>query len=376
MKKIAFIVRMFQEKSFHGGGEKLFYNLIKRFSQDNFVIDVYCSESNVENPNFVNKINIIKEPYDHNKPETMENFYNKVQEQIKNEIYDHIISENITPPVDITFLQGHSLINRLRKTKNPFESFLYRFRKIKKQRIKYQEKWLKQGYRKIFAVSELLKQDIMDNFDIPENNIKVIYPGVDMPETQDLKTVNSPVIFGLLAPGFKIKGGYIFLNALKILKQKGYKFKARIIYPKFKGNLGVKLLVSLNNLSESIDFISYQKDIFAFYRSLDCLVVPSLEDTFNLAALEAMSVAKPCIVSKNAGVSEIINDNINGFTFEINRKSSENLAEKMMFYIDNPDLRSGLSQSAFKTAEKYSWDKVYEEFSHELSMLSIKKICK
>ncbi len=369
MKKIAFIIRMFQEKTFHGGGEKLFANLIKYFSGKNFLIDVYCSESNVSKTKNINRIEIIKEPYDHNKPETMESFYSAVKERIKEEGYDFVISENITPPVDITFLQGHSLVNRLKKTKNIFEKFLYKFRNTKKQRIKYQKKWINQGYRRIFTVSEILKQDIVENFGISEDKISVIYPGVDISESKEEIKLNKPVIFGLIAPGFRIKGGFVFLKALKLLKEQGYGFKAKIIYPKHRKNLGVNFLIKIYNLSQNIEFLDYQENIFSFYKSVDCLVVPSWEDTFNLSVLEAMSCSRPCIVSKNAGASEIIERGINGFTFDINNSGAKNLAEKMEFLIKNPDLHTAMSLSAFETAKKYNWEDTCKKVLEELKII-------
>ncbi len=357
---------MFQGKSFHGGGEKLFYNLIKRFSEDGFSVDIYCSKSDIRQVEYINKISVVEEIYDHNIPGTMENFYNKVKTLIKNENYDFVISENITPPVDITFLQGHSLINRLKRTKNFFEAFLYNFRKVKKQRIKYQRKWIKQGYRRIFTVSEMLKRDIMENFGVPAEKISVVYPGVDIPETKNSASSEKTITFGLLAPGFKIKGGFVFLKALKILKKGGCNFKAKIIYPKFSKNIGVQLLVKLYNLSDNVEFLPYQEDIVSFYSSINCLVAPSLEDTFNLAVLEAMACGKPCIISQNAGACEIIRDKINGFTFDIRENGAENLAEKMMIFINNPEKHVMLANSAFETAKNYSWNRTYEQFSEEL----------
>ena len=175
------------------------------------------------------------------------------------------------------------------------------------------------------------------------------------------------MVFGLLAPGFNLKSGFVFLKALKILKNRGYDFKARIIYPKFPKNPGVQLLVKLYNLSDCLEFLPFQEDMVPFYRSIDCLVVPSLEDTFNLAALEAMAFSKPCIISKNAGAHEIINEGINGFTFDISSKGAENLAEKMMILMDNPGLYPELSGSAYDTAKNYSWDKTCQRFLEELN---------
>ncbi len=361
MKKIAFIIRMYQEKNFHGGGEKLFYNLIKRFMDDGHNVQVYCGESGIKAGN----VRVIEEKYDHNDPVSMEKFYEEAKKQTGKEHYDFIISENITPPVDITFLQGHSLVNRLNKTKNLFEKFLYNFRKTKKQRIKYQEKWIKQGYRRIFTVSELLKQDIVENFNIAPAKIAVIYPGVDVfghsgldPESPDMlnQVQHDNYTFGLLAPGFKIKGGFVFLRALSILKKQGYEFKARIVYPKYKKNPGVKFLVNFYNLGDNIEFLGHQEDITSFYGSVDCLVVPSLEDTFNLAALEAMACGKPVIISNNAGACELVREGVNGFVFDVKKNGPENLAKRLLQFLEQkPDMTAGCR----KTAEEYSWDRVY-----------------
>ncbi len=347
--KIAFVIRMYQEKNFHGGGEKLFYNLIKRLENDGHEVHIYCSENHTEKDN----VRIINENYDHNDPVSMEKFYDKASEIIKNKGYDLVISENITPPIGMTFLQGHSLINRLKKNKNPLEAFFYNFRKIKKQRIKYQEKWIKQGYTRIFAVSELLKQDIVENFTVSPDKISVIYPGVDLPENPPPSPQNNEITFGLLAPGFKIKGGFVFLKALSILKKKGYDFKAKIVYPKHRKNLWVNLLVRLYNIKHNVEFLDYQKDIASFYRSIDCLVVPSLEDTFNLAALEAMAHCRPVIISNHAGACEIIKEGENGFVFNGNINQ---LFKKLAYFLD---VKPDLTANARKTAEEYSWNRFY-----------------
>jgi len=369
MKKIAFIIKLFQSDSFHGGGEKLFYNIINNFVKDGNIVDIYCSKSDVNKFPGINKITVIDKIYDHTDPETMELFYVEVKNLIHDQNYDYIISENITPSVDITFLQGHSLVHRQRKLKNSFESFLYNFRRVKKKRIKYQQKWMQEGYRKIFVVSNVLKNDIISNFNIPEDKINVVYPGVNVSEIKPELREKDCTVFGLSAPGFKIKGGYVFLKALSLLKNKGYSFKARIIYPKFSKNLWVKFLIKLYRIQDNVEFLPLQKDMKSFYNSIDCIVMPSLEDTFGLVALEGMSYGKPCIASSNAGASEIIQEGANGFVFKMDKKAFKNLAEKILFFMDNKENHEEYSKKSFEAAKFYSWDKTYKDLLDYLSRL-------
>jgi glycosyltransferase involved in cell wall biosynthesis len=363
MKKIAFILKFFQTESFHGGGEKLFYNLIKKLSQDGHIVDIYCSKTSQKTVEGINKIVQINEPYNHLNPCILEQFYEKAKALIKKENYDYVVSENITPPVDITFLQGHSMVYRQKSVKTPFEAVFYPFRKIKRERIKYQEKWLKQGYRKIFVPSQKVKTDLIENFEIEPEKIAVVYPGVDeIFANKEGENENKTFTFGMSAPGFEKKGGYIFLKSLKLLKDNGYKFKAKIIYPKYKKNLFVKLLVKFFGLEKEVEFLNFQKDISFFYNSLDCVVMPSKEDSFGMVALEAMIRSKPVIVSLKAGACEIIKDGENGFVFDINKNAEFNLYEKMKYIIENKDGLEEVCLQAVETAKEYNWQRLYKDF--------------
>ncbi len=370
MNKIAFIIRLFQDGNFHGGGEKIFYKLISKLIQENYIIDVYCTKSNVETSPGINKIIQVGVPYNHLKPDVVENFYEKANELIKKEDYDCVISENITPPLDIIFVQGHSVVHRLNKLKNIFESFLYNFRKVKKERIKYEKKWMKQGYRKIFVLSNILKNDIKNNFGIEDEKIEVIYPGIDKqapPESVDI--TSNIVTFGLSAPGFKRKGGYVFLKALGILKKQGYNFKAKVIYPKFKNNLWTKFLVKKYNIEQNIEFLSFQKNMDEFYNNIDCLVMPSLEETFGLVALEAMAKGKLSIVSSYCGASEVLTDGTDSFIFNMKNNPSVNLAEKMSFIIKNKSNLSSIIKKGVDTANNYTWDNTCKIFLEKLQKI-------
>jgi len=370
-KKIAFIIRLFQDKSFHGGGEKLFYKLISKMIRNKYVIDIYCSETNVSEFPGINQIIVVDKPYCHIDPVSMEEFYNEAKKLIKDKEYDFIISENVTPPVDITFIHGHSMIYRQKKLRNIFQRFFsFNIRPVKSKRIKYEKKWLSQGYRKIFVVSNILKNDYIENFGIPESVISVLYPGVDIPDNTNFSpSLNKTFTFGLSSPGFVRKGGYIFLKALVILKKRGVDFKAKVIYPGFKKNLWLKILIKLYGIDKNIEFCSFQNSMQDFYENIDCMIMPSVEEAFGLVALEAMANKKVSIVSSLSGASEIIQDGVNGFIFNMDKNSAKNLAEKMLYLIKNKDNLKDYNKKAFETAKIYNWDLFYNNFINELLKL-------
>ncbi len=168
--------------------------------------------------------------------------------------------------------------------------------------------------------------------------------------------------FGLSAPSFAKKGGNIFLKALSILKKKGYKFKAKIIYSKSGKNLWLQILLFYYGLREFIEFLPYQENMCYFYNSVDIVVMPSLMETFGLVALESMSKGKPAVVSSFCGASEILQDEENRFIFDMKKNPAENLSEKLIYFIKNRDKYPEFSQIAYETALNHNWKDFCDKF--------------
>ena len=69
-----------------------------------------------------------------------------------------------------------------------------------------------------------------------------------------------------------------------------------------------------------------------------------------LAVLEAMSCGKPVIYGRVGSASEIIRDGINGVLCNI--RDSEDLYEKLLFLIKNPELRKKIGDAAHETIKR------------------------
>ncbi len=365
--KLAFIINVFREDDFHSGGEKLFYELVSGAIKDGYEVDLYCTKylySSAEPQLKLNKLTILGNAKDYKYPSKIEILYEKYKKLINAEDYDHVISENITPVMDIVVLQGHSAQHYLEMENNIFSKALFKLKK--QENLKYQKKWIKQGYKKIIVPSETLKNEIIKNFSVDENLFEVIYPGVDMPAKNNFNDLKDTITFGLSAPSFNKKGGYIFLKALGLLKKQGANFKAKIIYPKAHKNPQLKLFLKLYDIENEVEFLSYQQNMDDFYNSIDCIAVPSLMETFGLVVTEAMSKGKITIVGSSCGAKEIIKEGENGFVFEMGQNSAHNLYEKLSFVIQNKDQLKNISKTAINTAKAMSWNNTYKSFKKSL----------
>ena len=81
-----------------------------------------------------------------------------------------------------------------------------------------------------------------------------------------------------------------------------------------------------------------------YYAAADMLVLPSLSrlEAFGIVGLESMASAKPVILSKIPGVSEVIDSGQEGMIFE--SSSALDLGEKIMQLHSDPDLRQKMGE--------------------------------
>jgi N-acetyl-alpha-D-glucosaminyl L-malate synthase BshA len=69
-------------------------------------------------------------------------------------------------------------------------------------------------------------------------------------------------------------------------------------------------------LQEAVDFVGEQYELVPWLSSADLFLLPSSQESFGLAALEAMSCGVPVIASRAGGLPELIEDGVTGFVRE------------------------------------------------------------
>jgi glycosyltransferase involved in cell wall biosynthesis len=75
-----------------------------------------------------------------------------------------------------------------------------------------------------------------------------------------------------------------------------------------------------------------------------------------LAVIEAMAAAKPVIVSKKCGASEIIQTNVNGIV--VDHAKPEEMAKQVELLMNNAKLRKKLEENAYEYVKNHlSWEK-------------------
>ena len=367
--KIAVIAYVLGDKQSHRGAGKYFYQFFTNMIKAGCLVDVYssivkASDEDLEKFN-LNKLVILT---DEEEKSLDKKFF-------ESKGYDFVISCGIEDYVDIVLLHPHSIIYRQEVVRTPFEKFIKRIFNAHRMVTPEKAEAFKKNLDKpdnLLANSKVAAYDYTEFCGISPDKIHILNPCVEIEKDfeynpQDIFT------FGLCGVTFSLKGGYTFLKALTVLKKAKYDFKAKIVYPNHDKNMILKFFMWFYGLNDKVTFLGYQSDMTNFYSSIDCLVVPSREETFGLVVLEAMANSKITLVSSRCGATDIIKNDENGFIFDFEKKPEKNLFDKMKFILENQKNLYSVYQNSYNTATENSLEKHGQKMVQILDKISKKK---
>lgn len=179
-----------------------------------------------------------------------------------------------------------------------------------------------------------------------------------------------PITIGLVARLETIKGTDLALPAFaKILK----------IFPECKmiivgdGKLCEMMKQQQHDLQISEDkvtwtgLVEYHK-LSELYAQMDIVWVPSRSEGFGLSAIEAMACGCPVVASNTGGLTEIMNDSVDGLLFE--NGNSDDLAEKTIKLISDEEQTNKMREQAISKAKQFTFDHYQESINSLYSKLT------
>jgi N-acetyl-alpha-D-glucosaminyl L-malate synthase BshA len=108
-------------------------------------------------------------------------------------------------------------------------------------------------------------------------------------------------------------------------------------------------------------FVGKQPKIVDYLSVADVLLLPSEQESFGLAALEAMACEVPVIASRVGGVPEVVEDGETGFLSEVG--DVEKMANDAARLLAEPELRREMCQRARESAvSRYRTDIVIQRY--------------
>lgn len=274
-----------------------------------------------------------------------------------------------------------------------FAEFLERVHGGSASRAKHTGSWARALHRRLFyrliiwlerriytrqtlpliAVSRKVENDL-ERFYGRRNYSIVVYNGIESkqfnPQVREslrgkargsLGYAYSDFVMLLVGNDWMKKGLPCLLEAIALLNQR--QLKAAVVG---KDDISFfQTVLESKGLSSIVQFLPLRPDPEFYYSAADAYVGPSLEDAFALPPLEAMACGVPAIVSRQAGVSELVTHGEDGYILEDPEKPEE-LAPLIASLHEDDELRQLMGRRAAEMARQYTWESNAAQFREVL----------
>jgi len=224
--------------------------------------------------------------------------------------------------------------------------------------------------RRIIAVSEFTKKDLLSTFDIPENKVDVVWWGVDRKVGQTPSEELWQRLcqeHGIRSPFFVAFGGEApRKNVPRILKAfsrfthetKG-EFQLVLLGVTATGERRFSLIMDQLGISKQVILLGYLDDVVVcqLMRRSEALIYTSLYEGFGLPILEAMAIGTPVITSNVTSMPEIAGE----ASLLVDPGDSRAIADAMRECFANGVLRADLKARGLQRVNDFSWERAARE---------------
>jgi glycosyltransferase involved in cell wall biosynthesis len=226
---------------------------------------------------------------------------------------------------------------------------------------------------KIIAISDSTKKDLIDLYNIPENNIKVVYHGVGKEYCKIRK--NDPKLL-------KIKKKYnlpdkflLYLGTIEPRKNIDSLIKAYREFRKNNPSLEAYKLILVGGANflksrqlESIKKGAYGQDIYLtgyipkeekpyFFNLASLSIYPSFFEGFGLPLLESMACGTPVITSHSSSMPEVVSD----AAVLVNPMKAAELSGALASLLESRALYDKFRGKGLMRSSLFSWENCAEQ---------------
>ncbi len=208
---------------------------------------------------------------------------------------------------------------------------------------------------RIVAVSECLKNDLVQIARFPSRKLKTIYNGIDwkrfdLPfdsvlKKRELKIDPDEKVVGMVANMRPAKGYQYFIRSAAIISKNVPKVRFLIIGEE-EDNLKESITRQIEDfgLTDKVMVLGFREDVPELLRILDVFVLSSVSEGLSIATIEAMAAGVPVVVTKSGGPQEVVVEGKTGFL--VTPKEEKSLAEKTLLLLDNRKLATSMGKEA------------------------------
>lgn len=188
--------------------------------------------------------------------------------------------------------------------------------------VPYRRKSLK----RVVAISEMVKEDMLRWYRLPEEAISVVYNGVDTErfhprnkkwrdEVRKRHGLGNAFALLFVSNNFRMKGLRFLIRAMAKLKERSPR-SVRLLVLGRDRSLPYRRLAEGLGLGEEIVFAGSTTEMEKYYGASDLLVHPTFYDACSLTVLEALASGLPVVTTSRNGASGVLEQGRDGWVLE------------------------------------------------------------
>jgi glycosyltransferase involved in cell wall biosynthesis len=225
------------------------------------------------------------------------------------------------------------------------------------------ERFLGQRTHAVLALSDLQKHELVESQIAPAKNIHVVPLGLPLerfaPAQSDEARRAARSLFGIPAEAVVI----VAVGRLVPIKRLDRLIEAMAIVAPVAPSVRLYLvgdgserraleeLVATAGLGDRIIFNGWSMDSPSWYAAADVVALTSDREGTPLALIEAAAAGRPVVATDVGGVSDVVVDGRTGFV--IGAEDVPGLANRLIQFASDPDLRAAMGRDAPSHARRY-----------------------
>ncbi len=223
--------------------------------------------------------------------------------------------------------------------------------------------------RKIHCITNYMKNEFKKYLNIPDSNLKVIYPGGDnehfrvIDDTSEIdKFKNTIGVSHEYMMAFGNKNLFVLLEAYsKLPKSFKENFSLVVTGPTFQTEKELDMITSKLKIQEYVKFFSYQiahEKLVWFYNGASLFVLPTQYEMFCNMIIEAMKCKCVVLASKLVPNVEVGDDAI---AYYENVNDSDELCAAILYLLDSERARNELAERGHVRGGIFTWENYARE---------------
>lgn len=209
---------------------------------------------------------------------------------------------------------------------------------------------------KVIAVSHLTRNIVLNRYSVPEDKVTVVYNAIERQggfvKSTARSIENDEKIVLFLGRITMQKGPEYFIAAAKKVLEVMDNVKFVMAGSGDMARRMIELAAEMG-IGHKVLFTGFLRgdDVDRIFRMADLFVMPSVSEPFGLVPLEALRNDVPVIISKQSGVSEVLNHALKVDFWDVNE-----MANKIVAVLRHPPLQETLREHGNFEVRKLSWE--------------------